>query len=64
MPTHTDHDAAAGIFSARVDGHLFQLSYRRQPGRLSIDHAAVPQAVGGRGIAGDLVRAALDYARA
>jgi uncharacterized protein len=59
-----DHNADTGVFSTRVDGQVAQLSYRRQQNRLSIDHTHVPQAIAGRGIAGDLVRTALDYARA
>ena len=57
------HDAEAGRFTVRVDGHLAELDYRIQAGRLTIAHTGVPQAIGGRGVAATLVRAALDYAR-
>lgn len=64
MSLQIAHDAASGRFSTRVDGHLAELLYRRQDRRLVIDHTGVPNAIGGRGIAGELVKAALEYARA
>lgn len=64
MSMQISHDPAAGRFSTRLDGHEAELAYRRQDGRLVIDHTGVPEAIGGRGVAGKLVRAALDYARA
>ena len=59
----TVHDAEARRFSMRLDGHQAELDYRLEDGRLTIAHTGVPQAIGGRGVAGALVRAALDYAR-
>ena len=64
MSLQIKHDPASGRFSTQVDGHGAELLYRRLDGRLLIDHTGVPQAIGGRGVAGELVRAALDYARA
>ncbi len=64
MSMQIDHDPASGRFSTQLDGHEAELVYRRQEGRLIIDHTGVPQAIGGRGVAGALVRAALDYVRA
>lgn len=64
MPLQINHDPASGRFSTQLDGHEAELRYRRLDGRLLIDHTGVPQAIGGRGVAGELVRAALDYARA
>ena len=64
MPLQIKHDPASGRFSTQVDAHGAELRYRRLDGRLLIDHTGVPQAIGGRGVAGELVRAALDYARA
>lgn len=64
MPVPISHDIAAGRFSTERDGHQAELVYRIQDGRLVIDHTGVPQAIGGKGIAGELVKAALDYARA
>lgn len=64
MSLQISHDPGAGRFSTRQEGHEAELLYRRQGGRLIIDHTGVPQAIAGRGVAGGLVRAALDYARA
>jgi predicted GNAT family acetyltransferase len=64
MSLQIHHDPASGRFSARLDGHEAELIYRREARRLLIDHTGVPEAIGGRGVAGELVRAALDYARA
>ena len=58
------HDAASGRFSTLLDGHEAELVYRRRDGSMIIDHTGVPEAIAGRGIAGTLVKAALDYARA
>ena len=63
MSHQITHDAASGRFSMRLDGHEAELVYRRQDGRMLIDHTGVPEAIGGRGVAGALVKAALDYAR-
>jgi predicted GNAT family acetyltransferase len=38
--------------------------YRLEPGRITVLHTWVPEAIGGRGIAGELVKAAFDWARA
>ena len=59
-----NHDRALGRFSTRLDGHEAELVYRHQRGSMVIDHTGVPEAIGGRGVAGALVKAALDYARA
>jgi uncharacterized protein len=64
MSMEISHDPASGRFSTRLDGHEAELVYRRQDGRLLIDHTGVPGAIGGRGVAGELVRAVLEYARA
>lgn len=58
------HDAAAQRFETRVDGHLAVVAYTLDGDTMTITHTGVPEAIGGRGIAGELVRAALDHARA
>jgi uncharacterized protein len=58
------HQPALGRFHTEVDGHACILDYALADGRMRIRHTVVPQAVGGRGIAAGLVRAALDWARA
>ena len=46
-----------------TDAHAARLDYIEDEGRLTITHTIVPPEIGGRGIAGELVRAALAYAR-
>jgi predicted GNAT family acetyltransferase len=58
------HQPEQNRFVAQVDGHEAELVYRMRDGKLSIEHTSVPQAIGGRGIAAALVKAALDHARA
>jgi len=58
------HDPASHRFSTVVDGVDAHLEYRLHGGVMTIMHTGVPQAIGGRGIAGALVKAAMDHARA
>ncbi len=52
-------------FVLRSDGGPeAELIYRLEPGRLILVHTEVPDALGGHGIGGQLVEAALDRARA
>ena len=51
-------------FRYTEDGIDAQLVYRAHADRLILVHTQVPDALGGRGIAGQLVRAAVDRARA
>jgi uncharacterized protein len=53
---------AAGRFELTTDGELAQLQYRVRAGRLVLIHTEVPQALGGHGLGGALVRAAVDRA--
>jgi predicted GNAT family acetyltransferase len=48
----------------RADGQLAELKYRTRAGRLILVHTEVPEALGGRGIGGELVRAAIGKAKA
>lgn len=59
------HDPARGIFTARIEGHEAYLRYL-PAGEGVLDYATtfVPETLRGRGIASDIVRQALDYARA
>jgi uncharacterized protein len=43
-------------------GELAELRYRTRAGRLILVHTEVPDALGGRGLGGELVRAAIDKA--
>ena len=58
------HDPDARRLHTRVEGHEAELRYSLRDGRMVIDHTGVPDSIGGRGIAGILVKAALDLARA
>ena len=50
-------------FVVVADGVEAELDYRIEDGVISLTHTGVPEAIGGRGIAGDLVRAAFEFAR-
>ena len=58
------HNDAASRFEATVDGALCRAEYRLVDGVMRIHHTEVPAALEGRGIAGALVRGAMDYAEA
>ena len=51
-------------FEATVDGRVGRLEYSVQGGVMTLVHTEVDPALEGRGVAGALVRAALDHARA
>lgn len=51
-------------FVVEQDGEVAELTYRERPGKLVLVHTGVPDAIGGRGIAGALVRAGVERARA
>lgn len=55
-------DRDAGRFETSVEGHLCILEFGIDGDVVSMNHVGVPQAVGGRGIAGRLTRHALDWA--
>lgn len=57
------HDPAAHRFLIEVDGYLGYVEYERCDGAMIIAHTIVPPAIGGRGIAAALVKAAVEYAR-
>jgi predicted GNAT family acetyltransferase len=58
------HEPDNRRFVATVDGSQAVLDYQRGDGIISLVHTGVPAAIGGRGVAAALVRAALDHARA
>jgi predicted GNAT family acetyltransferase len=49
-------------FELAADGALSVLIYRRRADRLVLVHTDVPESLGGRGVAGMLVQAAVDRA--
>lgn len=64
MEIHVIHNPAASRFEATIDGQLAVCDYRRDGQTLVLPHTLVPVALQGRGVAAQLVRAALDWARA
>jgi len=50
-------------FEMTVDGQLCVLEFSLSPGLAHFNSVRVPKAVGGRGLAGQLTRHALDWAR-
>jgi uncharacterized protein len=63
MDVNVLHHSTERRFEAIVDGVRCVLEYGLRDGVMSIDHTGVPAAVGGRGIASELVRAAFETAR-
>ncbi|MEO7149814.1 MAG: GNAT family N-acetyltransferase [Rhodanobacteraceae bacterium] len=57
------HDPAEHVFSVKVGGHRGVVDYSLRDGVMTIAHTGVPEAIGGRGVAAALVKAALDTAR-
>jgi predicted GNAT family acetyltransferase len=53
------HDEANRRFEATVEGRLCVADYELRDGVMWMTHTVVPPAVGGRGIAAELVRVAL-----
>jgi hypothetical protein len=63
---HVIHDAQARRFSGEIDGHACRLDYRlhEYDREVMLTHTFVPPALRGHGAAAELVKAALDWARA
>ncbi|MFL6699793.1 MAG: GNAT family N-acetyltransferase [Vitreoscilla sp.] len=62
MNVAVTHNAARQRFEATVDGHLCVADYQLRGNVMWMTHTGVPPAVGGRGIAAELVRVALEWA--
>lgn len=58
------HEQAERRFTVTIDDQGALLDYTVADSVMTIRHTEVPKALGGRGIAGALVRAALEFARA
>jgi predicted GNAT family acetyltransferase len=58
-----EHDETKHQFATDVDGHRAVLDYVVDGDVMTITHTGVPQEIGGRGIAADLMKAALSAAR-
>jgi predicted GNAT family acetyltransferase len=64
MTVQVLHNEAKHRFEATVDGCLCVADYSLRNGVMWMPHTEVPRAVEGRGIAAELVRAALAWAEA
>ncbi len=68
MPTDVDlpivHNIEAKQFEIALDGKVAFSKYNRVGEKMIIEHTEVPVEMEGKGIAGHVVRTALDYARA
>lgn len=58
------HHPVSSRFITELEGHQAHLDYQLVDGQMHVTHTLVPGEIGGRGIAGELVRVALDFARA
>lgn len=69
MPPASDraevrHDPGSFRFLTEAEGHAAILEYRVSGDTMELTHTLVPEPISGRGIAGALVRAAFEHARA
>ncbi|WP_417222253.1 GNAT family N-acetyltransferase [Achromobacter spanius] len=62
--TEVTHEPGQSRFTAAVDGVLCVLDYQLQGDAMVIVHTGVPSPVGGRGIAAELTKVALETAQA
>ncbi|HEX7631144.1 MAG TPA: GNAT family N-acetyltransferase [Lacunisphaera sp.] len=62
-PIPVQHNAAAHTYEAVVDGHRAVCDYELSEGKMIFTHTFVPPELRGRGVAEQLVRAALADAR-
>jgi len=63
MSVDVVHRPESGRFEAEVDGETAFLSYEREGDGVVMTHTIVPPEIEGRGIAGALAGAAVDWAR-
>jgi uncharacterized protein len=58
------HDGGARRLSVEVEGQMARLDYELDGAVMSITHTFVPRPIGGRGVAAELMRSALELAAA
>ena len=63
MDLQVEHNRDASRFEAHAEGHLCVCQYRLFGRVMMMTHTGVPGAIRGHGIAAELVRAALAFAR-
>jgi predicted GNAT family acetyltransferase len=59
-----NHDSRTHRLSAELEGQTGSLDYELDGKVMSITHTRVPRPIGGRGVAAELMRSALDLAAA
>jgi predicted GNAT family acetyltransferase len=59
-----NHDSRAHRLSTELEGQIGLLDYELDGQVMSITHTRVPRPIGGRGVAAELMRSALDVAAA
>jgi predicted GNAT family acetyltransferase len=64
IAAHIRHEPDEARFVVVVEGAEAELVYRLDGQVMTILHTGVPPRIGGRGLAGELVRTALEHARA
>ena len=62
-PIHVTHNTESSRFETQVDGLRCEADYQLTGGVMWMTHTGVPRELEGRGIAAQLVVAALDWAR-
>ncbi len=63
MTLQITHRPDTGRIEASVENHLCYIDYRQDGNVMHVLHTIVPDAVGGRGIAGQLTEYAINLAR-
>lgn len=62
--TDIRNNEEASQFETTIDGHVALTAYDlEEPNRIVFTHTEVPEALAGRGLAGEIVKFALDHAR-
>lgn len=64
MKFNIQHNQSQQRFDTRIENLLCTIEYELAGENLSLNHVGVPKPLEGRGIAGQLTQAALDWARA
>jgi predicted GNAT family acetyltransferase len=54
------HNTTACQYEYHIEGHLARVIYEEENGVLHLTHTFVPKELGGRGVAGALVKAVMD----
>ena len=63
MDVDVEHVPDRSRFQAQVEGQTAYLTYEREGNTVALTHTIVPPEIGGRGIAGELTRTAVQWAR-